>query len=137
MERTFIILKPDCMEKRLYGECLSRFARLGVQVVACKLAKLSPDILREHYAHITDKPFYPDLEGYMMSRPVLMLVLEGPGIIERMRKIIGPTDSAEAAPGTIRGDMGVDKSTNVIHASDGPESATVEIARFFRTEEIF
>ena len=137
LERTFVILKPDCMQKGLYPEVIARFSRAGFKLVACKLADLDPALLRTHYAHIVDKPFYPDVERYMTEAPVLLMVWEGDDVIEKMRKLIGPTDSHAAPAGTIRGDMGVDKSTNVAHASDGPETACAEIARFFGPEEVY
>ncbi len=136
MEKTFIILKPDCMEKGIYGLVLDRFAKAGFEVVACKMVKLGSEILREHYAHVADKPFFPEIEGFMSSRPVICLVLKGNGVIERVRKLLGPTNSLEAAAGTIRGDMGTDMMVNVCHASDGPETAEAEIKRFFKPEEI-
>lgn len=137
IERTFIILKPDCMQKGLYPSVAGRFVQAGFTLVACKLAKLEPSILRTHYAHIVDKPFYPSVEAYMTECPVLLMVWEGDGVIEKMRKLLGPTDSHIAPAGTIRGDMGVDKSTNVAHASDGPETAAEEIARFFGPTEVY
>lgn len=136
-EQTLIILKPDCMEKGLHGECISRFARAGLEVVACKLTRLDKALLAEHYAHIAELPFYPGLEAFMMARPVMILIVEGENAIARIRKLIGPTDSVEAAAGTIRGDMGIDKGINVVHASDGPDTAAAEIKRFFKPEEIF
>ncbi|MGF1453176.1 MAG: nucleoside-diphosphate kinase [Opitutales bacterium] len=136
IERTFVILKPDCMHKGLYPAVTARFVQAGFTLKACKLAKLEPGLLRTHYAHIVDKPFYPDVEAYMTSCPVLLMVWEGDGVIEKMRKLLGPTDSHAAPAGTIRGDMGVDKSTNVAHASDGPETAAEEIARFFAPEDV-
>jgi nucleoside-diphosphate kinase len=136
MEKTFVILKPDCMRKGTYSEVLGRFHRANLKIVAAKLTQLSPQKLREHYAHIADKPFYPAVEQYMSSCPVLMLVLEGTGAIDRVRALLGPTDSQAAPAGTIRGDMGVDKSENVCHASDGPETAKIEIERFFDPSEI-
>jgi nucleoside-diphosphate kinase len=137
MEKTLIILKPDCMEKRLAGAVLDRFQKAGFDIVAAKLAKLAPQLLASHYAHIADKPFFPALAEFMGSRPVLVAVLQGPGVIAKVRELLGPTDSKKAPAGTIRGDFGTDVSVNICHASDGPESAAAEIARFFTPGEVF
>lgn len=131
MEQTLIILKPDCMEKKLAGEVIGRFEKAGFALANAKMEQLGSSILREHYAHVADKPFYPEIEAFMSSRPVLILILEGENVIERVRELLGPTDSAVAPAGTIRGDLGTDKMVNVAHASDSPENAAEEIRRFF------
>ena len=137
MQKTFVILKPDCMEKRLVGTVLSRFEAAGFDVVACKMVLLLPAILREHYAHVADKPFYPDIEKFMHSRPVVMVALQGKDIVQRVRDLLGPTDSRKAAKGTIRGDFGTEMMKNVVHASDSVENAKAELARFFKSDELF
>ena len=137
MEKTFIILKPDCMNKGLAGQVLQRFEKEGFEIIATKMAKLESPILREHYAHVADKPFFPDIEAFMSSRTVIFVALQGENIIARVRDLLGPTDSTKAAPGTIRGDFGTDMMRNVAHASDGPETADAEIKRFFAQDEIF
>jgi nucleoside-diphosphate kinase len=137
MERSLIILKPDCMESRQAGTVIERFERSGFEIAACKMITLAPETLREHYAHVADKPFYPEIEAFMGSRPVIVMILKGEQVIDRVREILGPTDSTEAAPGTIRGDLGTDKMRNIAHASDGPETAAAEIKRFFSADEIF
>lgn len=137
MEKTFIIFKPDCMEKRLVGAILARFEGAGFEVVGCKMGRLSPAALREHYAHVASKPFYPDIEAFMSSRPVIMMALQGETIVQRVRDLLGPTDSKKAAKGTIRGDYGTDMMRNVVHASDSVENAQVELARFFHPGELF
>ncbi|KXU34173.1 nucleoside-diphosphate kinase [Cephaloticoccus capnophilus] len=137
MQKTFVIFKPDCMAQRHVGEVLARFEAAGFDVVGCKLARLSPELLREHYAHVADKPFYPEIEAFMSQRPVIMMALQGDGIVARVRDLLGPTDSTKAAKGTIRGDFGTDMMTNVVHASDSDENAKIELARFFRPDEIF
>lgn len=137
MQRTFIIFKPDCMEKRLVGAVLSRFESAGFEVVGCKMAKLTPALLREHYAHVASKPFYPEIEAFMASRPVIMMALQGQDVVQRVRDLLGPTDSRKAAKGTIRGDFGTDMMTNVVHASDSDENARAELARFFKPEELY
>jgi nucleoside-diphosphate kinase len=136
MQKTFIIFKPDCMEKRLVGTVLARFEQAGFEVIGCKMARLSPALLREHYAHVADKPFYPEIEGFMSSRPVIMMALKGDNIVQRVRDLLGPTDSRKAAKGTIRGDFGTEMMKNVVHASDSVENGRIEIARFFKADEI-
>ena len=137
MEKTFIIFKPDCMEKRLVGTVLSRFEAAGFDVIGCKMARLSAAVLREHYAHVADKPFYPEIEKFMSSRPVVMLALQGDNIVQRVRDLLGPTDSRKAAKGTIRGDFGTEMMKNVVHASDSVDNAKAELARFFKADELF
>ena len=137
METTFIILKPDCMEKGLAGEALKRFESEGFSIVAAKMAQLESPILKEHYAHVADKPFFPEIEEFMSSRPVIMAALRGENAIQRVRDLLGPTDSTKAEKGTIRGDFGTDMMKNVVHASDGPETAVAELKRFFKEDEIF
>ncbi|MEM7791497.1 MAG: nucleoside-diphosphate kinase [Verrucomicrobiota bacterium] len=131
MEETLIILKPDCMQKALVGKVISRFESAGFKIVAAKIMQLDGPILREHYAHVADLPFFPDIENFMSSCPVMPMVLSGENVISQVRELLGPTDSQAAAPGTIRGDFGTDKMQNVVHASDSPEAAAAEKARFF------
>lgn len=137
MQKTFIIFKPDCMEKRIVGTVLSRFEAAGFSVIGCKMLRLTPQVLREHYAHVADKPFYPSIEQFMSSRPVIAMALQGENIVQRVRDLLGPTDSRKAAKGTIRGDFGTDMMTNVVHASDSDENAAIELARFFKPGELF
>ena len=137
MEKTFIIFKPDAMEKRIVGRVLSRFETAGFTVIGCKMGRLSPQLLREHYAHVANKPFYPEIEAFMSSRPVVVVALRGEGIVAKVRDLLGPTDSRKAAKGTIRGDFGSDMMKNVVHASDSEANGLIEIARFFKPEEIF
>ncbi len=136
MEKSLIILKPDCMAARKAGEVISRFENAGFAIVAAKMAQLDSSVLREHYAHVADKPFFPEIESFMSSRPVVLLVLSGEDVVRKIRDLLGPTDSTQAAPGTIRGDLGTDKMKNVVHASDSVENAAIEIDRFFQPEEI-
>ena len=137
MQKTFIIFKPDCMEKRVVGTVLSRFEAAGFDVIGCKMGRLSPAILREHYAHVASKPFYPEIENFMNSRPVIMMALRGENIVQRVRDLLGPTDSKKAAKGTIRGDLGTDMMRNIVHASYSVENAQAELNRFFKPEELF
>jgi nucleoside-diphosphate kinase len=131
MEETLIILKPDCMEKRVAGQVITRFEQAGFEIVAAKIMQLDGPILREHYAHVADKPFFPEIEAFMSSRPVMPMILRGEGVIAKVRDLLGPTNSLEAPKGTIRGDLGTDMMRNVVHASDGPETAAAEKKRFF------
>ena len=131
MEETLIILKPDCMEKRVAGEVISRFEKAGFEIVASKVMLLDGEILREHYAHVADQPFFPEIEAFMSSRSVMPMILSGEDVIARVRDLLGPTNSQEAPKGTIRGDLGSDMMRNVVHASDGPETAAAEKKRFF------
>lgn len=137
MEKTFIILKPDCMDKGLAGQVLQRFEKEGFQIVGCKLAKLGSAKLREHYAHVADKPFFPEIEAFMSSRTVIFVALKGEKVIARVRDLLGPTDSKKAPAGTIRGDFGTDMMRNIAHASDGPDTAAAELKRFFADSELF
>jgi nucleoside-diphosphate kinase len=142
MERTLILLKPDAVQQRICGKVINRFEEAGFAIRACKMLNLSSEILRDHYAHIADKPFYPEVEAFMQSAPVIALVLEGDGIIDKMRDMLGVTDCTEAAPGTIRAEWGSkepgkSKMCNIAHASDSAEAAVVEVKRFFRDDELF
>lgn len=131
MEETLIILKPDCMEKRIAGEVITRFENAGFDIVASKVMQLDGLILREHYAHVADLPFFPEIEAFMSSRTVMPMILRGDDVITKVRTLLGPTNSKEAPKGTIRGDLGTDMMRNVVHASDSSEAAAAEKARFF------
>lgn len=137
MEQTLIILKPDAFTKRKVGATIDRFEQAGFNVIAAKMIQLDQPKLREHYAHIADKPFFPEIGEFMSSRPVIVLVLEGDGIIDRVRLLVGPTNSKVAPAGTIRGDWGSDVMKNIVHASDSPEAAAMERERFFDAGEVF
>jgi nucleoside-diphosphate kinase len=137
MEQTFIILKPDCLEKDLVGRVIQRFESEGFEIVATKMARLEAPILKEHYAHVADLPFFPEIEAFMSSRPVILMAWQGENVIQRVRDLLGPTDSSKAPKGTIRGDFGTDMMRNVVHASDGPETAEAELKRFFDARELF
>lgn len=137
MQKTFVILKPDCMEQRHVGNVIDRFEKAGFTIVGCKMARLTAAKLREHYAHVADKPFYPEIEQFMSSRPVIMLALQGENIVQKVRDLLGPTDSRKAAKGTIRGDFGTEMMKNVVHASDSDDNAKLELSRFFQAGEIY
>lgn len=137
MEMTVVLLKPDCFLKSQCGEVISRFEKGGLKIRACKIMRLSTDLLRDHYAHLADKPFFPEIVTFMQSSPIIALALEGPNSVAQVRDMLGPTDSTKAAKGTIRGDLGQDKMRNIAHASDSVEAAKAELKRFFSKEEIF
>ena len=136
MQKTFVIFKPDCIEQKHVGTVIDRFEKAGFEIVGAKLIQLSSAVLREHYAHVASKPFYPEIEQFMSSRPVLIMALKGENIVAKVRDLLGPTDSRKAAKGTIRGDFGTEMMKNVCHASDTDENAKIELARFFKPEEI-
>jgi nucleoside-diphosphate kinase len=136
MEKTLIIFKPDCMEKRHVGNVLERFEKAGFSIVGCKLVQLTPKQLKEHYAHVASMPFYPEIEKFMSSRPVIVMALQGTSVVSKVRDLLGPTDSRKAPKGTIRGDFGTEMMKNVCHASDSVENGKAEIARFFAAGEI-
>lgn len=131
MERTYIMLKPDCVRRGLMGEVIGRIERKGFVITRAEMMQLDEAILREHYAHLLDKPFFPELVEYMTSGPVLAMVVEGENAIRGMRILMGATKYEEAAAGTIRGDLATSTTENIIHGSDSPENAEIEIARFF------
>jgi nucleoside-diphosphate kinase len=137
LETSLILLKPDAVEKKLAGQVIARFEGAGLRVRGVKMLKFSDALLHEHYAHIASKPFFPEVVSFMTKTPVIALALEGENAIARIRELLGPTDSKKAEKGTIRGDFGVDVMVNICHASDGPETAAVEVKRFFRDEELF
>lgn len=137
MQTSLILLKPDCVTGRKVGEVIKRFEDAGFQIRGAKLMKLSSEVLAEHYGHLADKPFFPEIVAFMQSSPVLALALAGDNAIERVRTLLGPTDSKKADKGTIRGDFGVDVMVNMAHASDSPENAEIELKRFFLPGELF
>lgn len=137
MERTLILLKPDCVERRLSGRILSRFEDKGFNVVAMKLMRVTPELSKKHYAEHVSKPFYPNLEAFITGGPIVALVLEGLEVIRVVRDMLGATSGLKAAPGTIRGDFSSSRQMNLVHASDGPEAAAREIGLYFKAEEIF
>jgi nucleoside-diphosphate kinase len=130
-EQTLILLKPDAVERRLVGEILGRFERKGLTVTAMKLLRITPDLAKRHYAEHVSKPFYPGLEEYITSGPVVAAILEGPEAIKVVRLWVGPTNGIDAPPGTIRGDFSLSAQRNLVHASDSAESAKREIELFF------
>jgi nucleoside-diphosphate kinase len=136
MQRSLILLKPDCVKNSHIGEVISRFENAGYSIIGSKVVQLDDALLSEHYAHVADLPFFPEIADFMSSYPVLALVLEGENVIQGVRDLVGPTDSTIAPKGTIRGDLGTDRMKNIVHASDSPESALTEINRFFEADQI-
>jgi nucleoside-diphosphate kinase len=136
MQRTLKHKKPDCLDNKVAGQVISRLKEKDYSIIASKMIQLDEQLLLEHYAHVADLPFFPEIAGFMSSRPVLALVLEGEDVIKGIRDLLGPTDSTTAPSGTIRGDLGTDRMKNVAHASDSPESALIEINRFFEADQI-
>ena len=137
MQTSLILLKPDCVTGHKVGEVIKRFEEAGFQIRGAKLMKLSSEVLAEHYGHLADKPFFPEIVAFMQSSPVLALAIAGDNAVERVRALLGPTDSKKADKGTIRGDFGVDVMVNIAHASDSPENAEIELKRFFLPEELY
>ena len=135
-ERTLVLVKPDGVQRSLAGEIVGRLERTGLQIVGMKMMLISEDLASQHYAEHREKPFYPGLVSFITSSPVVALALEGPGAIAITRKIMGGTDPADAAPGTIRGDLGIDMGRNLIHGSANAEDAAREVALFFDDSEL-
>ena len=131
MERTLILLKPDAVHRGLIGRILTRFEEKGLKLVGLKLRRFPVKLIEQHYAAHRERPFYKALVGFMSSDPVVAIALEGKNAIEVARLAIGATDSKKALPGTIRGDLAMSFSNNLVHGSDGPEAAAKELALFF------
>ncbi len=136
MERTFLAIKPDGVQRKLIGEIIRRFEAKGFTLVGLKLMSVSRELAETHYGVHKEKPFFPGLVDFITSGPVVAMVWEGKGVIASARKIIGATNPLNSEPGTIRGDFGVDVGRNIIHGSDAPETATQEIALWFKSEEL-
>ncbi|PQO40506.1 MULTISPECIES: nucleoside-diphosphate kinase [Pirellulaceae] len=136
MERTLVLLKPDCVERRLIGRILGRFEDKGLNIIAMKLIRITPDLAKQHYAEHVSKPFYPGLESFITAAPVVALVLEGLEAISVVRGILGATSGLKAEAGTIRGDFSSSRQMNLVHASDGPDAAKREIDLYFQPEEV-
>jgi nucleoside-diphosphate kinase len=136
MERTFILLKPDCVQRRLMGRVLARFEDKGLNVIAMKMLRITPELAKQHYAEHVAKGWYPTLEGFVTGGPVVAAVLEGLEAIRVVREMLGATNGLNAAAGTIRGDYSSSRQMNLVHGSDGPESAQREIALYFKDNEL-
>ena len=137
MEKTLILFKTDCFEKKVLGQVIDRFEKKGFSIIGSKMIRLNYELLKEHYSHVVHLPFFSDIAEFMSSRPVMAMILEGEDVILRVRELLGPTDSEVAEKGTIRGDLGTNRMKNVVHASDSAESASIEINRFFEADQIF
>lgn len=135
-EQTFLMIKPDGVQRGLIGKIITRLEQKGYRLAAMKMLQITPELARKHYAEHVDKLFFPDMSGFITSSPVVAMVWEGKGVVAAMRTLMGSTDPNSAAPGTIRGDMGISISQNLIHGSDSTESAEREIGLFFQAEEI-
>jgi nucleoside-diphosphate kinase len=131
MERTYIMLKPDAYKRKLIGKIISRIEDKGYTITNMKMMNLNEKILKEHYSHLVDKPFFKDIVEFMVSSPVIGMIVEGNDVVTGMRILMGPTKWYEALPGTIRGDYANKTQDNLIHGSDSIESAEIEIKRFF------
>lgn len=136
MERTLVLLKPDCVARRLMGRVIARFEDKGFTLVAMKLMRITPELARRHYAEHVHKDWYPELEKFITGGPIVAMVVEGPEAIRVVREMTGATNGLKANPGTIRGDFSSSQQMNLVHASDGPDSATREIGIFFSEKEI-
>jgi nucleoside-diphosphate kinase len=136
MERTLILFKPDCVQRRLVGRLLARFEDKGLNVIAMKMMRVTPELSKKHYAEHVNKPFYPGLESFITGGPIIAAVLEGLEVIRVVREMLGATSGLKAAAGTIRGDFSASRQMNLIHASDGPEAAQREIELYFKPEEL-
>ncbi|HOI70683.1 MAG TPA: nucleoside-diphosphate kinase [Methanobacterium sp.] len=135
-EKSFLMLKPDAVKRKLAGKIIARLEEKGLKIVAAKMLIIDDDLAKEHYGEHSEKPFFKDLVDYITSGPVLAMVIEGSECITLIRKMVGATNPKEANLGTIRGDYAIDTGRNIIHASDSPASAQREIALFFKDSEI-
>lgn len=136
MERTYLMVKPDGVQRNLAGEIISRFEKRGFKIIGLKMLQISRATAEKHYGEHAGKPFFAGLVDFITSGPVVAMVLEGSGVINAAREMMGATNPLKAAPGTIRGSYGIDMGRNVIHGSDSPESAAREISLFFRDDEL-
>lgn len=137
IQRTLVLLKPDALQRDLLGEIISRFERKGLKMIAMKFIRLTDELLDEHYAHLSDKPFFGGLKKFMMQTPVVGFVFEGFEAIAEVRKIVGSTNPLQADAGTIRADFSMSVPSNLIHASDSQEASDAEVKRFFQVDELF
>ncbi len=136
MERTLVLLKPDCVQRRLMGQVINRFELKGLNIIAMKMIRITPELARQHYAEHVDKPFYPSLEKFITGAPVVAMIVQGLEVIRVVREMLGATSGLKAAAGTIRGDWSSSRQMNLVHASDGPEAAQREMQLYFTPDEI-
>jgi nucleoside-diphosphate kinase len=137
MERTLVLLKPDCVQRRMMAEVIGRFERKGLNIIAMKMLRVTPELAKRHYAEHAAKDWYPELENFITASPIVAMVVEGIEAIRVVRDLVGATNGRDATPGTIRGDFGMSRQMNLVHASDGPEAAEREQEIFFAADEIF
>ena len=136
MERTLVLLKPDCVQRRLMGRIIDRFEQKGLNLIAMKMLRVTPELSKRHYAEHVNKAWYPALEGFITGGPIVAAVIEGLEAIRVVREMLGATSGLKAAAGTIRGDYSSSRQMNLVHASDGPEAAAREIGLYFKAGEI-
>lgn len=136
MERTLILLKPDCVQRRLMGRVLARFEDKGLNIIAMKMMQVTPELAKKHYAEHVQKSWYPALEGFITGGPIVAAVIEGLEAIRVVREMLGATSGLKASPGTVRGDFSSSRQMNLVHGSDGPEAAAREIDLYFQKDEI-
>ena len=136
MERSLVLLKPDCVQRRLVGTIISRFEEKAINIIAMKLIQVTPELSKQHYSEHVEKPFYPGLEDFITGAPVVAMVVEGLEVIRVVRDMLGATNGLKAASGTIRGDFSSSRQMNLVHASDGPEASAREISLYFGDDEI-
>lgn len=136
MERSLVLLKPDCVQRRLTGKIISRFEDKAIEIVAMKLMQITPEMSKQHYAEHVEKPFYPGLEQFITASPVVAMVVQGLDVIRVVREMLGATNGLKANPGTIRGDFSSSQQMNLVHASDGAEASAREIKLYFTQDEI-
>jgi nucleoside-diphosphate kinase len=136
MQRTLVLLKPDCVQRRLIGNIIGRFEDKGLNIVAMKMIQVTPEMSQKHYAEHVEKPFYPSLESFITSAPVVAMAIDGLEVITVVRDMLGATSGLKAAAGTIRGDYSSSRQMNLVHASDSPESAARELKLYFDSSEL-
>ena len=136
MERSLILLKPDCVQRRLMGEIITRFEKKGLNIIAMKMLQVTPELAQQHYAEHVEKPFYPGLEAFITGAPVVAMVIEGIEAIRVVRDTLGATNGRNAALGTVRGDYSASRQMNLVHASDGQEAAARELNLYFDPAEL-
>jgi nucleoside-diphosphate kinase len=136
MERTLVLLKPDCVQRRLMGRVITRFEEKGLSIIAMKMMRITPELSKQHYAEHVNKPFYAGLEKFITGAPVAAMIVEGLEAIRVVREMLGATSGLKAAAGTIRGDFSSSRQMNLVHASDGPEAASREIDLYFSDDEV-
>lgn len=137
METTLVLVKPSGVQRGLIGQVVERLERKGLIIAGMKMLQVGEPLLREHYAHLVERPFFPSLVRSMMATPIVAMAVRGVEAVSVVRALTGATNSRQAAPGTIRGDYGMSGQENIVHASDTPENAAIEVRRFFAPEEIF